>query len=176
MIGLKRGIVKLLPYNPKWQVAFEKEKKFLLKELYGLVLNIEHIGSTSIPGIVAKPIIDMLMAVSSLEDVSELRNKLEKIGYEYRENGSDDIQILFVKGPEEKRTYYLHITELNSIEWQNSIGFRNYLRKNPERAKQYSDLKSELAVKYSHDRAKYSANKANFVRETIELAQNYKTL
>ena len=171
MIGLKRGIVKLLPYNPNWQVAFEREKKFLKKELDGLILEIQHIGSTAIPGIVAKPIIDMLIAVNSLSDVSKIRSKLEEVGYEYRENGSDDIQILFVKGPEGKRTYYLHITELGSLEWQNSIGFRDYLRKNTERAKQYSNLKMELASKYSEDRAKYTAGKAAFVHETIERAK-----
>ena len=69
MIGLKRGTVRLLKHNPKWLKAFTREKKVLEKELNGLVIDIQHIGSTSIPGIVAKPIIDMLMAVHSLSNV-----------------------------------------------------------------------------------------------------------
>ncbi len=167
MIGLKRGTVKLLPHNRKWSEAFEKEKNFLIKEFDGLILDIQHIGSTSIPGIVAKPILDILMAVHSLSDVSKMRNKLESMGYEYRENGSDDIQILFVKGPEEKRTHYLHITEPGGSQWQNSIGFRDYLKKNPKKAKQYSNLKIKLARQYSQDRAKYTASKESFIHETI---------
>jgi len=171
MIGLARGTVKLLPYSPKWAEAFEKEKKLLSRILNRIVVDIQHIGSTSIPGIVAKPIIDIQLAVHSLPEVSEIRSKLEEVGYEYRENGSDDTQILFVKGSEEKRTYYLHISELESSQWQNSIGFRDYLRKNPKRAEQYSNLKKDLASKYSSYRDKYTASKAKFIQETIELAR-----
>ena len=98
-----------------------------------------------------------------------MKSKLENMGYEYRDNGSDNIQVLFAKGSEEKRTYYLHITELGSSEWQNSIGFRDYLRKNKKRAEQYANLKKELATKYAFNRAKYTASKANFIHEIIKI-------
>ena len=93
-IGLKRGTVVLEKHHQEWAEAFGVEKESLKNLLKNSVLDIQHIGSTSIPGLVAKPIIDMLMAVKSLEKVKNIRSLLESAGYEYRENGSDNIQVL----------------------------------------------------------------------------------
>src|SRR5688572_26826738 len=106
-IGLKRGTVVLEKHHQEWSAAFEAEKKFLKNLLGGIVLDIQHIGSTSIPGLAAKPVIDILMAVKSLGEIQNMRSLLESVGYKYRENGSNEDQTLFVKGPEESRTHYL---------------------------------------------------------------------
>lgn len=171
MIGLKRGTVALSKHHDEWVEEFVKEKENLLKLVGDIALDIQHIGSTSIPNLSAKPIIDILMAVKSLSDVSKIRQILEDNGYEYRENGSDDIQVLFAKGSEDKRTHYLHITEIGSKEWQNSIGFRDYMRSHPEEVKKYEEIKLALASKYPDDRGEYTSGKKNYVEEVFKKAR-----
>lgn len=175
-IGLKRGTVVLQKYRQEWGTAFEIEKESLEKLLGDIAINIQHIGSTSVPGLAAKPVIDMLMAVKSLDDASDFRALLEKAGYEYRENGSDEEKLLFVKGPEELRTHYLHITRLDSPVWQNDIDFRDYLRSHPEAAAEYQKLKEMLASKYADRRENYTAGKSEFIRTILECIRISKLL
>jgi GrpB-like predicted nucleotidyltransferase (UPF0157 family) len=131
-------------------------------------------GSTSIPGLAAKPIVDILMAVRSLSEVIKIRPALESAGYEYRENGSDDVQILFAKGPEVKRTHYLHITALGSSGWQNPLAFRDYLRTHPDELRRYEELKQNLAERYSDHREQYTAGKKDYVDEGVTRATTTK--
>jgi GrpB-like predicted nucleotidyltransferase (UPF0157 family) len=170
-IGLKRGTVILKKYHKEWARAFEAEKKNLQNLLGHVALDIQHIGSTAVPGLVAKPIIDILMAVKSLGDVSSLRPLLEKAGYEYRKNGSGNKQILFVKGPEELRTHYLHITELGGSVWQNDIAFRDYLRSHPKAVEEYQKIKEILASKYGDKREDYTAGKSEFIETILSQAR-----
>lgn len=177
MIGLKRGTVKLLPHNKKWKSLFEKEKKLLQRTFGKTIISIEHIGSTAIPGIPAKPIIDMNVAVESLEVARDMKEKFEKLRYKYRPfkpgHTKEDLkdQELYVKGPEAKRTHHAHVTVYGSNYWNNDLIFRNYLRKNPTRAKQYARLKKVLASKHAGDRGTYTKSKAKFILETIKMAQ-----
>lgn len=162
-LGLKRGTVRVVPHDPSWVELFAREYK-LLKRLAGEhFVAMEHIGSTSIPGIHAKPIVDMQLAVRSLRDIARFREALEALGYSYRENGSDEMRVLFVKGPEELRTHHLHITEHGSDAWQVAILFRNHLRANSRVAREYNRLKMDLAVRHASDRAAYSAFKKGFI-------------
>lgn len=171
MIGLKRGTVKLLPHNPKWSDLFEREKKILLNALDGLVVDIQHIGSTSIPGIPAKPIIDISIGIKSMKNSRDFIKIFEDLGYEYRPDfGGPNIQLLFVKGPEEKRTHYIHLMKYNGGIWKNDLIFRDFLRRNKARAEEYAELKKELAKKFANDRTNYTASKGNFVHETIKMA------
>jgi GrpB-like predicted nucleotidyltransferase (UPF0157 family) len=170
MIGLKRGTVTLEKHHGEWAAAFEAEKANLEQLAGDVALDIQHFGSTSIPGLAAKPIIDILMAVRSLRDVGKIRAALEGAGYEYRENGSDDVQILFAKGPEVKRTHYLHITALGSSGWQNPLAFRDYLRTHPDELRRYEELKQKLAERYSDHRAKYTAGKKDYVDAVVTRA------
>ncbi|HEY4486232.1 MAG TPA: GrpB family protein [Candidatus Paceibacterota bacterium] len=170
-IGLKRGTVVLEKHHQEWAEAFGVEKESLKNLLKNSVLDIQHIGSTSIPGLVAKPIIDMLMAVKSLEKVKNIRSLLESAGYEYRENGPNEDQVLFVKGPEELRTHYLHITELNSSVWQNDLAFRDYLRSHPKTVTEYENLKNDLASKYADKRGEYTSGKNTFIKSVLRLAE-----
>lgn len=177
MIGLKRGTVKLVPHNSKWAVLFEEEKQLLKKTFGDTILAIEHIGSTAIPGIPAKPIIDINIGVKSLEVTRDMKEKFEKLGYEHRPfvpgKTKDDLkwQELYVRGPEAKRTHYVHVSVFGGSYWKNDLLFRDFLRKNPERAKQYAELKKQLAEKYSDNRATYTENKEQFINETLEMAK-----
>lgn len=176
MIGLKRGTVKLVPHNPKWEKLFEREKHLLKKNFGHTILAIEHIGSTAIPGIPAKPIIDINVGVESLDVARSMKEKFEKLGYEHRPFVSgktkDDLkwQELYVKGPEAKRTHHVHVTVLGNNYWKNDLLFRDFLRKNHERAKQYAELKEILAQKHADDRGTYTKNKEQFINETLEMA------
>lgn len=177
MIGLKRGTVKLVPHNPKWAELFEEEKR-LLKNTFGdTIIAIEHIGSTAIAGIPAKPIIDMNIGVESLGVARSMKEELEKLGYEHRPfvpgHTKEELkwEELYVKGPETKRTHYAHVTVYGNNYWKTHLLFRDYLRENPARAQQYAQLKEELAQKYPEDRGTYTENKEPFVNKTLEMAR-----
>lgn len=177
MIGLKRGTVKLVLHNPKWSEFFEKEKQ-LLKNTFGdTIIAIEHIGSTAIPDIPAKPIIDMNIGVESLEIARGMKEKFEKLGYEHRPfmpgHTKKELkwQELYVKGPESKRTHHAHVTVYGNSYWKNDLLFRDYLRKNSVRTKQYAELKKDLADKYADDRGTYTKSKDQFINETLEMAR-----
>lgn len=172
MIGLKRGTVKLLPHNKKWAGVFEKEKKILEKKLRGLAIDIQHIGSTAIPGIPAKPIVDMSLGVRVMKDAKKLIKPLNELGYEWKkEVGGPNIQLLFVRGPESKRTHYLHVFRYSGARWNNDLLFRDYLRKYRGRAKEYANLKRRLEKSFADDRYKYTAAKAKFIQDTIKRAK-----
>ncbi|MFR1710155.1 MAG: GrpB family protein [Clostridium sp.] len=170
MIGLSRGIVKLVPYTDKWKEEFLKEKQLLNSIVGKYVLAIEHVGSTSIEGLDSKPIIDIAMGVSSLDIVDNFRELLESVGYNYRGDGGVSGRILFAKGSEESRTHYLHVEVFNSKMWINHIYFRDYLRLHRNYINEYSKIKNELALKFSDDRGSYTKEKDRFISIILEKA------
>lgn len=172
MIGLKRGTVQLVPYNPKWKENFEKEKQCLQKALGDLVIGIEHVGSTAIPGIFAKPVIDIAIIVKSIKLPDKLIKLLENLRYEYKQDDDVPGRLFFTKGPENKRTYYIHVVKLKSKQWKNLVLFRNYLLKSKAVARQYNELKNKLAKNYALDRKSYTSGKDKFIKTVIKKAQN----
>ena len=170
MIGLKRGVVKLKEYNREWAKLFEKEAKIISSTISHYIVDIQHIGSTAIPGTVAKPIIDIAVALDDLSNIDQVVKFLEEKGYEYRgEQGIPD-RHLFVKGDEEYRTHHIHVMVNTSYEWKKHILFRDYLRKHPSEVKHYSELKKRLAAEFKLDREKYTNGKEEFILEIIEKA------
>lgn len=173
-IGLKHGTVVLSPHSPHWKLAFEAERQFLQELLGEHARDIHHIGSTAIPGLSAKPIIDILVVLHRFSDIEMLRELLEKAGYEYWKHGSNEIRILFVKGPPEKRTHHIHFTEYESDEWKKAFAFWEYLRSHPEALREYEELKQGLAEQHPLNRDQYSKGKASFIKSIIQKAKrNY---
>ncbi|MDD5529435.1 MAG: GrpB family protein [bacterium] len=170
-IGLKRGTVKIVPYSTKWHTAFEKEKKVLSNILKGKFLDIQHIGSTSIPGLVAKPILDIAIAISNINILEECIKKLENNGYQYLGDKEGRKNYLFVKGDEDNRTHYIHIVGINSLNWKNYILFRDYLISNKDSYIEYSKLKKKLAKRFSNNRKEYTKLKADFIEKIIDEAR-----
>ncbi|MHA1952925.1 MAG: GrpB family protein [Candidatus Heimdallarchaeaceae archaeon] len=172
MIGLKRGVVKLKDHNKEWSKLFDKEAKLISSAISNNLVDIQHIGSTAIPNTVAKPIIDMAVAIDDLSNVEQVIALLEEQGYEYRgEQGIPD-RHLFVKGDEEEsRTHHIHVMVNTSYEWEKHILFRDYLRQHPLEAEQYSELKKKLADKFEFDREKYTDGKEDFILNIIEKAK-----
>lgn len=173
MIGLKRGIVKLVEYNPKWQSNFGKEAKKLRKVLGRDCIDVQHVGSTAIPGILAKPIIDIALIVPSLKKVRRYQEKLKDIGYELKKNDTRKERLFFTKGPESKRTHYLHIGEIGGGYAEDMILFRDYLYNHRNEAKKYSALKEMLAEKYRNTREIYTAKKSKLIEEVIKKAKKF---
>lgn len=166
-IGLKRGTVKVVPYQKKWAVEFEKERARILAVCGDKVMAVEHIGSTSVPGLAAKPIIDIAIGVKRLKDAPKLLKPLKEIGYAFSRDFPR--QRLFVaKGPEENRTHYLHLMRYQGAKWQSDQLFRNHLRTHPNTVEQYTKLKQKLAKNYPNDRQKYTEGKDKFIKGVIE--------
>lgn len=180
MLGLKRGTVKLVPHDPQWATLFAAEERLLRSAFGDVILAVEHIGSTAIPGIPAKPIIDINVGVASLEVARAMKPQFGKLGYEHRPyvagQTKEDLQWqeLYVKGPEENRTHHVHVTVFSSSYWMNDLLFRDYLLRQEERARQYAKLKTELATQHASDRTRYTQGKEEFIRETLAMARNDK--
>ena len=168
----KKGTVKLSPYSAEWVIYFEKEKILLQKALGTLALEIQHIGSTAIPDMPSKPIIDIVVGIKTVNDFGECIKLLQNVGYLLRENASDCRELCFAKGSEQKRTYYLHLVKYHSEIRKNYLAFRDYLRTNRKSAQQYAFLKQRLSANFADNRVKYTAGKANFIRKTIKTARN----
>jgi GrpB-like predicted nucleotidyltransferase (UPF0157 family) len=168
MIGLKRRTVKLVPHDKQWHVAFEREKKVLLKNIGDAAIDIQHVGSTAIKGISAKPIIDISVGVNKLSDAKKLIKPLSRAGYHFYDTHRD--RIFFAKGPERRRTHHLHVMRYNGIKWKSDLFFRDYLSAHPARAKAYANVKIKLAKQYPEDREKYTAGKDAFINATLKLA------
>lgn len=179
MIGLKRGTVNLYPHEKEWEV--EAQQTILrLKEILGSVIkDIQHIGSTSIPSIKAKPIIDIAVKVDDFESVLEFEQQLKKNGFHYRSspNGDAKNQLLFAcgnfyDGTGEMQTHFIHFVLTDSMEWINYINFRDYLISNISVAKEYEKLKVSLAKQAPVDprREKYLKGKHNFIVYTLRKA------
>ena len=168
MIGLEEGAVRLTPYNEEWERLFREEASCLQIAVGRFVLDIQHVGSTSIPGMIAKPIIDIAIAVKNFEEANVCIKPIESVGYQYRGENGIPRRHFFVKG--NPRTYHIHMNEIDSRDWNEQISFRNYLSHHEDIASGYAELKVELAQRYPTDRQAYTENKSPFIKHVLQLA------
>ncbi|WP_240666627.1 GrpB family protein [Longirhabdus pacifica] len=164
-------MVKLVDYNPEWEQRFFIEKKRMIDVIGDKVSGIEHIGSTSIKGMPAKPIIDILVGISDVADAFQLIEPFSTIQYEYVHKPELIDRRFFRKGEWGRGTCHVHVCEYHSKEWKEKIWFRDYLSEHPPEAKQYAMVKRTLAVQYAQDRALYSKSKEPFIQAVIEKAR-----
>ncbi|HVC61335.1 MAG TPA: GrpB family protein [Acetobacteraceae bacterium] len=160
--------VELVAYDPDWPRLFDVEAERLRAVLDpALLLGIEHFGSTAVPGMIAKPVIDILVAVHSLAQAkAEAVAPIRSLGYAYWEDNPKPDRMFFVKGMPPygaRRTHHVHITEPGSEMWQRRLAFRDYLRVNPQEAERYAALKRDLARRYPSDREGYTGAKTDYV-------------
>jgi GrpB-like predicted nucleotidyltransferase (UPF0157 family) len=172
--------VSIVPYDPTWPRKFEQERDHLLGSLPREMLGrIEHFGSTAIPGLAAKPIVDMLVEVSSLEETkSKIVPVLEAQGYDYfwRPTRGDDVPPFYAwfikRDTAGIRTHHIHMLEKDFEQWERLL-FRDYLIEHPEVAKEYEALKLRLAEGYPNDRVAYTDGKTDYVVRVTQLAKEY---
>jgi len=163
-------------YDPNWVRSFDRESTSIRAVLdRDLVTRIEHFGSTAVPGLAAKPIIDLLIGVRSLAAAKQtVISPLEQLGYAYWRDNPDPQRMFFVKGlpPNSPRTHHLHIVESDSILWERLI-FRDYLCQHPDEAENYARLKYDLARLYQSDREVYTAGKTDYIESVMQKAKQH---
>ncbi len=172
--------IDVVPYDRDWPAAFEAEREHLVGCLPAdIVVRVEHFGSTAVPGLPAKPIIDMLVEVTDLEAVKErVVPVLEGQGYEYlwRPTFGDDgepFYAWFIKRDPVtgRRTHHIHMVEADFTEHWDRLRFRDYLRAHPDVAEEYGHLKLRLAEEHPDDRVAYTAGKSAFISAVMERAR-----
>jgi GrpB-like predicted nucleotidyltransferase (UPF0157 family) len=159
---------ELSGYNPQWPKMFEEECARIRDVIGDHIVEIEHVGSTSVPGLSAKPIIDLLMIVESFWGVDEYKKRLEKLGYHHHSHEDDADRLFLWKG--EPRTHHLHIVEYATWEHQRHLLFRDYLRNHPDVAQQYENVKRELAEIFKTNRPAYTRGKTAFIKSIMAFA------
>jgi GrpB-like predicted nucleotidyltransferase (UPF0157 family) len=165
VLGLERNIVRLHDYTPLWVELYREEEARIRAAVGDLIIDLQHVGSTAIPGIKAKPILDMMAGVARLEEALLCRAPLEAIGYDYAAHAGITNDYVFGKGV--ARTHLLHVVEYESAEWTAHLRFRDRLRNEPELAQEYERLKEELSRKFSDNRAEYTDAKSEFIRKVV---------
>jgi GrpB-like predicted nucleotidyltransferase (UPF0157 family) len=172
--------VSVVPYDPAWPGMFAEETRHLRDCLPSRLLRrIEHFGSTAIPGLAAKPIVDMLVEVSSLEETrARIAPVLEAQGYDYfwrpthGEDGPPFYAWFIKRNSAGGRTHHIHMVERDFEHWERLL-FRDYLIEHAETAKEYETLKLALVREYPNDRIAYTKGKGEFVRRVTQVAREY---
>ncbi|MDO4739422.1 MAG: GrpB family protein [Eubacteriales bacterium] len=175
MLGLVRGRVALQEHREEWAEAAQETIARLASVLAGEAVEIEHVGSTAVRGICAKPIIDIAVGMRSPEALEAFLGPLAQAGFIDR---GEDVpgQRLLVLGDDARqlRTHHIHVVPWGGQAWRNYINFRDYLNAHPEQAARYDALKRTLAAAHACERGAYTAGKAQLVAELLERARVWK--
>ena len=164
--GLLYGTVRLGDHNPAWAELFDMERKALLQCLGNAVDRVEHIGSTSVAGLIAKPILDLAIVSRDQADVRTIAGRMVSMGYIDRGDAGDDGGYLLVKESRPRvRSIHAHVVSRKNPQWRSWVGFRDLLRSNQAVRQEYAELKMSLAAMHSGDRKSYTAGKGDFIRD-----------
>lgn len=169
-LGLESGVVRLVEYDARWPALFAAEHRRIRDQCGTLTLRLEHIGGTSIPGMLAKPVLDIAAGLPRGMSIQDCVAALTRAGYEHRGERGVPGRHYFRRG--QPRSYHLHLVEEDGPLWRDYVAFRDYLRAHPEAARQFADLKRVLAARFSRDREAYMNAKALHVEEILRLARS----
>jgi GrpB-like predicted nucleotidyltransferase (UPF0157 family) len=163
--------IRVVPYDPGWPAMFEAERAELEARTGPWITGgIHHVGSTSVPGLPAKPVIDILAGVETLDGSRPCIEKVASLGYLYAPYRGD-VMHWFCKPHPERRTHHLHLIPVGSPRYLDELAFRDALRADPELAARYAALKLDLAAQFGDDREAYTEHKGPFVREVLSNAR-----
>lgn len=162
--------VRLVEYDPDWPASFRAERDRLLALFPDRLLGVAHFGSTAVPGMPAKPIIDLLAGVTSMQSADELIGPLLDVQYttSHEFNATLDGRRWLMRWANGRRTHHLHLVEFLGTVWRRRLAFRDALRSDPSLARQYAELKWDLAAKYRTDREAYTRAKGDFIEAVID--------
>jgi GrpB-like predicted nucleotidyltransferase (UPF0157 family) len=162
--------IHVAPYDESWPDQFRSEQAVLLKSLEEWLTGpIEHVGSTAVPGLAAKPVIDIMAGVESLKGARPAISVLEKIEYCHFPYHAESMH-WFCKPSPSFRTHHLHLVPFQSTLWVERLAFRDYLRTHAEVAREYATLKYRLADQHRFDREAYTEAKGSFVKRVVKVA------
>lgn len=156
--------VEVVSYNSNWKKMYKEESGKIKNILNDIIIDIHHIGSTAIPGIKSKPVIDILVEVKDIEEVDQYNRKMKELGYEVMGEYGIPKRRFFRKGGN-KRTHHVHIFQVGNEEIKRHINFKEYLIAHPDKEREYSKLKEELANRYAYDVKNYTNGKSDFIKE-----------
>ena len=162
--------ILIVDYDPRWPQMFQEEKQRLEAALGRWLLGIQHVGSTAVPGLAAKPIIDIMPGLRSLDDTPRIIGPMRRLGYQYFPEYEDDLPARrYFRKPAGEAfrgggSHHVHVVETTSEFWRRHIAFRDYLRTHPEAAMEYAELKRRLAAEHGADREGYTEAKTDFIR------------
>ncbi len=165
LLGLNRGEVSVSPYREEWSVLFELERENIEETIGDFVEDIQHVGSTSIQGMAAKPVLDIAVAVRDFERARVCIQPLGGIGYEYRGENGIPRRHFFRKGA--PRSHHIHVFEETSADWKEIVLFRDRLRSDRSLADNYMRLKQDLARRFPKDRQSYQTGKGEFIEAVV---------
>lgn len=169
MIGLPKGEVFLVPWTKNWSKEFLLEEIRIENALGDLVIDIHHIGSTAIQGLSAKPIIDIAIEIASFNDGLDCIDPLEKLNYAYR--GTDILPERYYFSKGEPRTFQIHMHQTGNHFLRQQLQFRDFLRHDESTRLEYQALKIKLSKANQYNKARYTAEKSDFIQQILKYAQ-----
>ncbi|MBE7519959.1 MAG: GrpB family protein [Thermoflexaceae bacterium] len=158
----------IFEHDPRWRLLFAEEAERIRRACGAAIVAIEHVGSTSVPGLAAKPIIDIMTGVSDLAAAHALIPAMERLGYESAGAHGVEGRLYFRRGA--PRSHHVHMTEMGSAFWRKHLLFRDRLRADPEMAAEYAAMKRALAAQFGTDRDGYTDAKTGFIERCLVAA------
>ena len=165
VLGLEPGKLALARAHDAWAEAYEQERARIVAALGEYLLDIQHVGSTSIPNVPAKPILDILIGVRDFDEATACVEPMIAMGYIYRGENGIPRRHYFVKG--DPRTHHVHLVEIASNKWRETLRFRDLLRMNPDLAAEYASAKERLALLHPGNREAYQRGKDKVVESIL---------
>jgi GrpB-like predicted nucleotidyltransferase (UPF0157 family) len=167
-LGLESGVVRLVEYDARWPALFAAEQRRIRDQCGTLALRLEHVGGTSIPGMCAKPVLDIAAGRPRDSSTRDYVAALKQAGYEHRGEQGVPGRQFFRRG--QPRAYHVHLVEEGGPLWRDYVAFGDYLRAHAEAARHFADLKRVLAARFPQDREAYMNAKSSHVQEILRLA------
>jgi GrpB-like predicted nucleotidyltransferase (UPF0157 family) len=159
--------IEIVAYDPEWPARFEEEQSALAAAIGDFATDgIHHVGSTAVPGLDVKPIVDILVGIESLDASRPAFGPLARLGYMYAPYLADQMH-WFCKPHPSRRTHHLHLAPVSDQRYSDELEFRDQLRASPDLAQRYADLKRSLARRFEHDREDYTQAKGAFINEIL---------
>jgi GrpB-like predicted nucleotidyltransferase (UPF0157 family) len=166
--------IVIAPYDPQWPVEFETERVRVSAALGRLARRIDHNGSTAVPGLDAKPIIDIQISVDELEPIDTYAKPLANLGYVHVPHADDAVCPFFHRPAEWPSTHHIHVVRAGGTEERRTLAFRDFLREHRDAAEEYAELKRRLATRYDASdagpREAYAAAKSEFIERIVQTA------
>jgi GrpB-like predicted nucleotidyltransferase (UPF0157 family) len=160
--------VEVVDYDPAWADLFQRERERLREALGSQAAAVEHVGSTAVPGLAAKPVLDILVGAATFPLPDDRLAALAALGYEYRGDNGVPGRQFFRTNP---RTRHLHVVEHGGEEWRRLLLFRDYCRAHPEVAREYEALKRKLSLDHPNERGHYTGGKSAFIEAILDRAR-----
>ncbi len=162
--------MEVVDYDPGWPDCFRQERDRLRSALPGLFADIQHIGSTAVPGLAAKPVVDMMASVENLDQALAAVADIEGLGYRYVPEAGLPGRLFFKRDADARRSHHLQVVEHATLHTRSQLLLRDLLRRDPVARERYAELKRDLATRFAHDSRGYTAGKTPLLQDLVNEA------